>query len=476
MARPTYDWTIMIYMTSNDLHSEQAAPVFLRDLNNVGREMKKHSKSGRVKILLLSYGNWSRRHEKKAYYCRLYDIKAGFLKDDRVTLDIINANMGDGHTLSDFIGRCREFAPAKKYMLFLWGHGTGPGMLAYDFKEDESNIKYMKRFTDAVIKQPDPIDDVWDDNIIERQILHKNSKHPTNVFWFNVSRHPKLKKYLPNETRLDCLTAKEIRRSLSHNFKKSPAKIDIVAIFGCAMQMVEFGYEIRKHCDYYVASEELMWWEGYDYKKTFTRLLRNPAMAPRDLAMFLIRDAPKKPTYSKAEKKEIAISCVDLNQSEMLAEQIGMISHAILAKWVTMKDYVKAARKKCYHLGEESFDSYIDVTWFFKCLSRLIKQRPEHKNIYNMTTALVKFLERDYILTKYIGADRNIGVESSTIGGHGVSIYMPYGKKDDSDNLQRLAFKRDSVYKVRFEKNEWNMLVSRFLRTIKDDEKYDKKL
>src|SRR4030095_10927222 len=173
----------------------------------------------------------------------------------RAQLDIINANMGDPHTLTDFIGFCREGWPAKKYILFLWGHGTGVGMFNYELKEAQSNINHLKKFTDAVLNQrPPKFDDVWEDTIMERQIIHTKEKHPTELYYFNVSKHREVKQYLPDKIRLDSLTSKEIRESLRVNFGRG--KIDIVTILGCAMQMQKSAYEIRKYCNYYVASEE----------------------------------------------------------------------------------------------------------------------------------------------------------------------------------------------------------------------------
>ncbi|HEX3081616.1 MAG TPA: clostripain-related cysteine peptidase [Puia sp.] len=477
-SRPAYDWTIMIYMASNDYYSDRAAQKFLKELNELGHEMKRHSKSGRVKILLQSFGNWNRHQRTGAYYSRLYEIRAGFLRNKRLTLDIVNVNMGDEHTLSDFIGRCKEGFPAKKYMLFLWGHGTGVGMYNYELKEAQSNVRHLNRFITAVTNQPEPINDEWDDRIMEKQVIHTKVKHPTVIFYFNVSKHNDLKQYLPDKIRLDSLTSKEIRESLRDNFRKPPGKVDIVCILGCAMQMVEFGYEIRKYCNYYVASEELMFWEGYNYKKTFFRLFRNPTMQAKELAEFLITDATKKSTYTKAEKRGIAISCVDLNRSGELARQIDGISKAILNKWEIIVDFVANARLRCYHFGEKSYDSYIDATWFFKCLCGQLKNRRAHRHIFNRAKAIVKFLEQDYILAKYIGTDRNIGKNAQTIGGHGVSIYMPYGKKDERNNdTRRFPFRKDSPFKVKFVNNEWNNLVFAFIDHIHGDpQKRNKKL
>jgi hypothetical protein len=68
--------------------------------------------------------------------------------------------------------------------------------------------------------------------------------------------------------------------------------------------MVEFGYEIRKYCNYYIASEELMFWEGYNYKK-LSHGFRNPTMPAKDLAEFLVTDATKSPPIQKRDKRKL---------------------------------------------------------------------------------------------------------------------------------------------------------------------------
>ena len=86
-------------------------------------------------------GNWSPPGRKRRYYSRHYEVQSGFLKRKRLTLDILNANLGDKAILIDFIERCKETYTAEKHLLMLWGHGTGTSMFDEQLKESKKNIK-----------------------------------------------------------------------------------------------------------------------------------------------------------------------------------------------------------------------------------------------------------------------------------------------------------------------------------------------
>jgi hypothetical protein len=118
----------------------------------------------------------------------------------RIYPEIVNANMGDPDALTEFIERCQERYWAEKYMLFLWGHGTGVGMFDYELTESKSNIKHLSKFKDTQKKQKPPEfteDGVEINEVIETQVINTQDRHPTTLIYLNVSKHKDLKKYLP---------------------------------------------------------------------------------------------------------------------------------------------------------------------------------------------------------------------------------------------------------------------------------------
>ena len=91
----------------------------------------------------------------------------------------------------------------------------------------------------------------------------------------------------------------------------------------------------------------------------------------------LVLDTVQKPSYTKKDKKEIAISCVDLQLSHQLARHIDSISKDLLNELKAhpeLLDILAESRLKCYHFGEDAFNSYVDVTWYFKTLVRYLKR------------------------------------------------------------------------------------------------------
>src|SRR5689334_9493755 len=149
-SKPLYKWLIMIYMASDDAYGDAAAKEFLNELNEIGCELDKMGDRGKVKILLLSMGKWNKRGEKRAYYSRFYEIKANFLDGDRISFDVLNANMGDPAILTDFMLRCKDRYRAEKHLLLLWGHGTGSSMYEFRQKESVGNIRYLKKWLTIV--------------------------------------------------------------------------------------------------------------------------------------------------------------------------------------------------------------------------------------------------------------------------------------------------------------------------------------
>ena len=64
-----------------------------------------------------------------------------------------NVPMGDSDTMRDFIDWCKRRCPAERYLLLLWGHGTGSGMFERDIEQTFRNLK--ANFPDFTITDPE---------------------------------------------------------------------------------------------------------------------------------------------------------------------------------------------------------------------------------------------------------------------------------------------------------------------------------
>ena len=140
--------------------------------------------------------------------------------------DIGEVNMGTGETLVDFIQFCTKNYPAQKYSLILWNHGGG-------FKKPGSLQK----------------DICWDETSGD-----------------------------------DALTIPEVEHALN----QSGAYFDLLAMDACLMGMLEVAYEVRNHTEIFVASEDNVPGEGFNYQHFLENLIASPNMGPDSLARIMI--------------------------------------------------------------------------------------------------------------------------------------------------------------------------------------------
>ena len=135
-------------------------------------------------------------------------------------------NMGTGETLIDFIRFCVKNYPAQRYALILWNHGNG-------FKKPGSLQK----------------DICWDETSGD-----------------------------------DALTIPEVEQAL----KQAGVYFDLFAMDACLMGMLEVAYEVRNHNEIFVASEDNVPGEGFNYQHFLENLITSPYMGPDSLARVMI--------------------------------------------------------------------------------------------------------------------------------------------------------------------------------------------
>ena len=286
---------------------------------------------------------------------------------------------------------------------------------------------------------------------------------------------------MSTRSNLDALLEKEIRTVL-----KKDKEINLLLIVGCCMQTVEFGYELKKDRDpkksfYYVASEELIFFSGYNYRDSFLALANYPDMDARTLATRIVQDTPLKKTYTDYQKQSIAISCVDLQESKALADLIDEFALAILK--VKDDEYIwgkiKEARKQCRHFGEEAYTySFVDITWFFKRFHRLMTNNGQYEaELRKIVIKTISFLQEKYVVNNWIGSGRTPSFQyERSYGGHGVGIYFPSSMDAHLNNkdLGKFFFKGKQDYpdgaSINGDPNEftkdnsWHKLIEEFMK------------
>ncbi len=566
-------WVIMIYAVANDKNSEEGMTNFFKELNKVGKKIDKKGSTAEVKILLQAYRNWGTT-KKHAYYAKRFELKSSFLRKGRVPPDVVYTNlytnMGDPNALSDFIVWCKnKYKKANHYMLLLWGHGAQYGMFTGEIDKKKRKlhelippknfsmtlkgeneklfVNQLKRVNNTVAKQLRDAQELAvtyktknrkrlgpTDTAISRKIINswppdkyrKVKIPPTVIYYFDVNkdkRREKLDELIPRRPVSDSLTIEEICKSLwdTSLYLKGSGNIDILMIFGCAMQTFELAYELNKcrslGCKYLIASEELIYWDGYDYKNSFIKLLNDPGMNVKTLCGHIITDTEKKPTD---DSDSWAVSCVDVQKSSKGVKYLNSVANQVMKlaemldkdsgqrgnkrlKWLL--ECLSEARLHCRHFGENSFDAcYIDLQWFMINLTLVLERRKlfdellrwddkvlksKYKNlIATLWTARTFFgkEEGSFVVSNFIGKNRsdralwptvirNTNIERNSLntstGAFGSAIFFPMSKKTKDKNMNRdkaLFFATPTDYNLEFElskstKNGWHFLVETYL-------------
>ncbi|MEO0020130.1 MAG: clostripain-related cysteine peptidase [candidate division WOR-3 bacterium] len=183
--------------------------------------------------------------------CRRYYIK----KERRELLaNLGEVDMADTAVLSDFIRFLGERFPADNYFLIIWDHGNGWGA-GYGPQR-------------AVL-------------------IDESHGHMMGV------------------------AGGELRRALAQGTKRLGKRLTILGFDACLMSSIEVACEVFPYCDYLLASEALIPWDGFPYERFLSRLTARPTALPAEFLPEMCAD------YVAAHPfDDVCLSAVDMRQLE----------------------------------------------------------------------------------------------------------------------------------------------------------------
>jgi hypothetical protein len=499
-------WTIMVYMAADDQSSYDAAVEFLAELEALGQELDERGGAAKVNILLQAYLDWqTEKGAEPMYEAKRFRVQSQFmLKPERYKAK--NILMGSSNELANFIKWCKRKYKAERYMLLLWGHGTGSGMFSAEIQDAYTRLLKDapdftitdlitgRRVTIAEILRPDSsffnnpenkarfsINYTNQNNLVVTDILtaRKESSDifknkPKYVLEFNnPAIEERLKPYCESRSKLDGLIGRELNISLEKSFGKN-GKLDLLVIMACCMQMVEFGYEIRKHCRFYATSEELMFFEGYNYFDTILDLIKRPGISPRNLGIKFIEQIPNKKDYNEADRDFMALSCVNLEKIDKIERGINDIAKQLYNNYERLDEVIRKTRLQCSHFGENSYrSSFIDIVWFLKKLNKNLAEKRLNRGLRRKIKSIRFALQKQYIIEEYIGERKKPKPEQDkSIGGHGVAIYFPSSEQDHLNDEDRGRYfnRNEKDYVNTFsKKNYWNNMIFEYMKRYRGD-------
>ncbi|MGH9765068.1 MAG: clostripain-related cysteine peptidase, partial [Blastocatellia bacterium] len=290
---PVRDWTVMVYFAADTV--DQHAMDNLTRLKTAGSTDE---------VAFLAQINPPDGSETTWYW-----LERNTALEEDVVARFSDADAGDPETLVDFVTWAAKAAPAKHYMLILWGHGDG-----WQSEDNAGRIagRTVRRRVDA--------------SKLKRLIRANSDGDP------NAERLLNSLVLLPNTTvnganSPDIMDGQELKRALcAIRENLGGRKIDILGMDSCMMAMVEVGYQLRDAVDYLVACEDVEPIESWPYDFIFTDLVRHPEMSPLQLGQLIVR---KYIINYKGEGRFVTQSMCDLRCSRDLASAIDHLAEKL---------------------------------------------------------------------------------------------------------------------------------------------------
>ena len=264
---------------------------------------------------------------------------------DSVLLSTLGeVNMGDPAILQAFLEYCFINYPAEYYCLDLWDHGNGIWGACYDYTS------------------------------------------PSN----------------------DRLTVDEMQSAISTATSNQGEYIDVISFDCCVMNMMEIVYELRNLCDYVVASEENIPFDGFDYEPIIAGLQADPTLTPLEFSQLLVDEYGIRYATTAAT----CLSAIDTSKMGQLVpimnNLVGNLTEAINDYDYYYMLYLSRSATRSFAEG-----AFVDL----KDLALKINYYIHLENLAETTVNLILALDE---LIAY-----NWQHESYQGKAHGIAIFMP---------------------------------------------------
>jgi hypothetical protein len=271
------------------------------------------------------------------------------------------ADSGDPAMLLDFIKWGAAHAPAERYALVLWSHGTG-------WKPPK--IEEIAR------QQPARVP------VTQSELRQRGENSSLSQVFFSSTLRRILSQPTPSDRAIATDTgaghgidAVELGQAMSQAAAALGRPIDLLAMNACQMASVEVAYQIREHVGVYVASEEYMPVAppptpivGLPYRDILTRLGAEPAMDAAQLGKMIVErycalfEEPgikgslpwgkPIPRSTITFPQGATLAALDLSRVGHVAEAVQRLRAALLADLNGQYDALFEAADKAYPFGE----------------------------------------------------------------------------------------------------------------------------
>jgi hypothetical protein len=265
-----------------------------------------------------------------------------------IAADLGQVDSGAPETLLDFIRWAARTAPARRYALVLWSHGSG---------WSPSEMERLARQRPAAVP-------------VTAGELHSRGEGDTaGQVFFSSSLGQLLAQPTPSDRAIafddgsgHSLDTIELGSVISKAARELGRPIDLVGMNACQMSSAEVAYQLRGSAEVYVASQEDMPVQGWPYDDILPRLAAQPGMDAGALGRLVIERyidyfrASALPWGRDGLPAGVTLAATRLDGIPRLAGAVQALAAILQGDIATLGDAVWAAHAKAHKFKFRLYD------------------------------------------------------------------------------------------------------------------------
>jgi hypothetical protein len=265
-----------------------------------------------------------------------------------IVADLGQIDSGAPETLLDFIRWAAKTAPAKRYALVLWSHGSGWA---------PSEMERLAQQRPAAVP------------VTPGELRQRGESDTAGQVFFSSSLGQLLAQPTPGERAIafddgsgHSLDTIELGRAIARAAQDLGRPLDLVGMNACQMSSAEVAYQLRGSAEVYVASQEDMPVQGWPYDDILPHLAAQPDMDAAALGALVVE---RYLAYFQASGLSwgqdglpagVTLAAIRLDGIPKLAGAVQALAAGLQGDIATLSDAIWAAHAKAHKFKFQLYD------------------------------------------------------------------------------------------------------------------------